>query len=95
MGFLLGLANGIEAERNRMKTKHGFAVVWFCDPEKDEAGDVPGAEDNAIAPGCGFFGFYKPESDKQMRSCPACGNVDTYVKLADKAKIEVIANDAV
>lgn len=74
------------------KVHYGIASVWFCDPQKDEADKV--VEDNSIAPGCGFFGFYKPEYDsKGFRPCPGCGNIDTYKKLPHLAKMEVIRDN--
>lgn len=82
-----------------MKIKHGKATVWYCDPTIDEADTqekVATAEGNMISPGCGFFGFYKPEADNgPMRKCPSCGNVDTYRKLEEWARIEVIQQDEV
>jgi|tagenome__1003787_1003787.scaffolds.fasta_scaffold16643812_2 hypothetical protein len=76
-----------------MQVQYGKAAVWFCDPERNDAEVVASAENNAIAPGCGFFGLYKPEADESMRKCPACNNIDTYVKLPEWARIEVMKPD--
>jgi len=46
-----------------MTLKIGKAVIWYCDITER---------------GCGFFGFYKPESPVTRRKCPACGLFSPY-----------------
>lgn len=60
----------------------GIANVWFCDPEY--------VHERVRIRGCGFFGFYKPETDKDKRTCPACGQQVAYSRTPDQAHITVV-----
>lgn len=64
-------------------SKSGRASVWICE-------DVS-LNGTKVIEGCGFLGFYKPESkaDRTPRRCPSCGQSATYNRTGDIALVAI------